>query len=138
MAEDRQIPDSRERPSDWRGPALAPILRAMGSVPKSAAKVVIIGHSQGAVDARVVAHDLPDRVAAIVGIAGPHGGSPVADALVGIARIDGISVFIALPGDRGGGGGEADLLQLHPWDHRDDGAHPGLMRHPVLAGSSRL
>lgn len=50
------------------------------------AKVVIIGHSQGGLDARVVAHDLPDRVAAIVSVSGPHGGSPVADALVGASN----------------------------------------------------
>lgn len=44
-----------------------------------AAKVIIIGHSQGGLDARVVAHDRPDLVAAVVTIATPHNGTPIAD-----------------------------------------------------------
>lgn len=44
-----------------------------------AAKVVIIGHSQGGLDARVVAHDRPDLVAAVITIATPHNGTPIAD-----------------------------------------------------------
>lgn len=47
-----------------------------------AAKVNIIAHSQGGLDARYVAHELPDSVAAIVTIATPHQGTPVADAAV--------------------------------------------------------
>ncbi|MFO0615542.1 MAG: alpha/beta fold hydrolase [Polyangiaceae bacterium] len=42
-------------------------------------KVVVIGHSQGGLDARVVAHDHPDSVAAVITIATPHHGTPVAD-----------------------------------------------------------
>lgn len=42
-------------------------------------KVNIIGHSQGGLDARVVAHDYPDMVASVVTLQTPHGGSPVAD-----------------------------------------------------------
>ncbi|MEP7124761.1 MAG: alpha/beta fold hydrolase [Byssovorax sp.] len=44
-----------------------------------AKKVNIIGHSQGGLDARVVAHDRPDLVASVVTIATPHQGTPVAD-----------------------------------------------------------
>ncbi|MBK7860681.1 MAG: alpha/beta fold hydrolase [Archangiaceae bacterium] len=44
-----------------------------------AAKVIIIGHSQGGLDARVVAHEHPDLVAAVVTVATPHRGSPVGD-----------------------------------------------------------
>ncbi len=44
-----------------------------------ASKVIIIGHSQGGLDARVVAHDRPDLVAAVVTIATPHNGTPIAD-----------------------------------------------------------
>jgi len=44
-----------------------------------AAKVNIVGHSQGGLDARVVAHDHPELVASVVTIATPHYGSPVAD-----------------------------------------------------------
>jgi triacylglycerol lipase len=47
-------------------------------------KVVIIGHSQGGLDARVVAHDYPERVAAVVSYATPHGGAPIADVLLGL------------------------------------------------------
>lgn len=42
-------------------------------------KVNIIGHSQGGLDARWVAHERPDLVASVVTIATPHGGTPVAD-----------------------------------------------------------
>jgi triacylglycerol lipase len=45
-------------------------------------KVVIIGHSQGGLDARVVAHDRPDLVAAVITIATPHGGSPLGQAFI--------------------------------------------------------
>jgi triacylglycerol lipase len=47
-------------------------------------KVVIIGHSQGGLDARVVAHDRPDLVAAVLTVATPHGGTPVADVALGL------------------------------------------------------
>ncbi|MFW6051523.1 MAG: esterase/lipase family protein [Myxococcota bacterium] len=42
-------------------------------------KVNLIGHSQGGLDARVVAHERPDLVASVLTVATPHGGSPVAD-----------------------------------------------------------
>jgi triacylglycerol lipase len=44
-----------------------------------AAKVNIIGHSQGGLDARVVAHDHPDWVASVVTVATPHHGTPISD-----------------------------------------------------------
>jgi triacylglycerol lipase len=47
-------------------------------------KVNIIGHSQGGLDARVVAHDRPDLVAAVVTVATPHYGSPIADIALGL------------------------------------------------------
>lgn len=47
-----------------------------------AAKVNIIGHSQGGLDARVVAHDRPDLVASVVTIATPHHGTPIADVVL--------------------------------------------------------
>lgn len=47
-----------------------------------AAKVNIVGHSQGGLDARVVAHDHPEVVASVVTIATPHHGTPIADILV--------------------------------------------------------
>jgi triacylglycerol lipase len=42
-------------------------------------QVVIVGHSQGGLDARVVAHDHPEWVAAVYTIATPHGGTAVSD-----------------------------------------------------------
>jgi triacylglycerol lipase len=47
-------------------------------------KVNIIGHSQGGLDARVVAHDRPDLVASVTTIATPHQGTPLADAITGL------------------------------------------------------
>ena len=52
------------------------------------AKVIIIGHSQGGLDARVVAHDHPDMVAAVVTLASPHGGTPIADIALGLTDND--------------------------------------------------
>ncbi len=43
------------------------------------ARVNIIGHSQGGLDARVVAHDHPDWIGAVVTIGTPHDGVPLAD-----------------------------------------------------------
>jgi len=42
-------------------------------------RVVVIGHSQGGLDARVAAHLRPDLVAAVVTYATPNHGSPIAD-----------------------------------------------------------
>lgn len=47
------------------------------------AKVNIIGHSQGGLDARVVAHDHPELVASVTTFATPHQGTPVADVILG-------------------------------------------------------
>lgn len=44
-----------------------------------APKVNLIGHSQGGLDARVVAHLRPDLVATVTTVATPHFGSPIAD-----------------------------------------------------------
>ena len=44
-----------------------------------AAKVNIIGHSQGGLDARVVANLRPDLVASVVTISTPHHGTPIGD-----------------------------------------------------------
>ncbi len=64
--------------SDYRGAqlekAIEEILKATGHE-----KVNIIGHSQGGLDARVVANLRPDLVASVVTVATPHQGSRVAD-----------------------------------------------------------
>jgi triacylglycerol lipase len=43
------------------------------------AKVNIVGHSQGGLDARVVAHDHPELVASVVTLQTPHFGTPISD-----------------------------------------------------------
>lgn len=44
-----------------------------------ASRVNLIGHSQGGLDARVVAHLRPDLVASVTTVSTPHHGSPIAD-----------------------------------------------------------
>ena len=46
-------------------------------------KVVLIGHSQGGLDSRVVASLRPDLVAMVVTFATPHHGTPIADIVLG-------------------------------------------------------
>lgn len=58
------------------------------------AKVNLIGHSQGGLDARVVASLRPDLVASVTTVATPHGGAPVADALVKITDYPRLSELI--------------------------------------------
>jgi triacylglycerol lipase len=48
------------------------------------AKVVLIGHSQGGLDARFVASQRPDLVAAVVTFSTPHRGSPIAAVALGL------------------------------------------------------
>lgn len=47
-------------------------------------KVILIGHSQGGLDARAVASKRPDLVASVVTVATPHQGSRVADIALGL------------------------------------------------------
>lgn len=67
--------------SEVRGEQLWPqveaILQQTGK-----AKVVLVGHSQGGLDARVIAHNHPDKVAAVMMVATPHQGSPVSDVVL--------------------------------------------------------
>lgn len=55
-----------------------------------AKKVNIIGHSQGGLDARVVAHDRPDIVASVTTISTPHTGGHTADVVLGATEIPGV------------------------------------------------
>ena len=48
------------------------------------AKVNLVGHSQGGLDARVVASLRPELVATVTTIATPHHGTPIADIVLGI------------------------------------------------------
>lgn len=67
--------------STYRGAQLAVHIEAI-LAETGRKKVVIIGHSQGGLDARVVAHDRPDLVAAVITVATPHRGTPVADVVL--------------------------------------------------------
>jgi triacylglycerol lipase len=45
-------------------------------------KLNLIGHSQGAIDARIIAAERPDLVASVTSVGGPHQGAPLADKLL--------------------------------------------------------
>lgn len=64
--------------SETRGEELA---EAIGAILEETGheKVVIVGHSQGGLDARYVASTRPEQVAAVVTIATPHFGTPTID-----------------------------------------------------------
>jgi triacylglycerol lipase len=68
-----QVNSSRVR-ADQIIPQLEAIVAATG-----AGKVNLIAHSQGAVDARIIAAERPDLVASVTSISGPHAGAPIAD-----------------------------------------------------------
>jgi triacylglycerol lipase len=68
--------------SEVRGGQLVEAIEAILAV-TGHAKVHIIGHSQGGLDARVAAHTRPDLVASVVSLATPHFGSLVADLALG-------------------------------------------------------
>ncbi len=57
-------------------------------------RVNIIGHSQGGLDARVVASLAPDLVASVTTIATPHHGTPIADIALGLTPNDGAAGLI--------------------------------------------
>lgn len=64
--------------SATRGEALAAAVEAILAESRHE-KVVIVGHSQGGLDARYVASTRPEQVAAVVTIATPHLGTPAID-----------------------------------------------------------
>ncbi len=69
--------------SDVRGQELVAAIEA-AKLQTGAQKVIVIGHSQGGLDARwAAAHD-PDSIAAVVTVATPHRGSKVADVALGV------------------------------------------------------
>jgi triacylglycerol lipase len=73
--------------SDVRGQQLVTQIEQIRAQ-TGADKVVIIGHSQGGLDARWAATNDPEAVAAVITIATPHLGSPVADVALGLAPGD--------------------------------------------------
>ena len=57
-------------------------------------KVILIGHSQGGLDARRVATLAPDKVAVVMTVATPHNGSAVADIALGLTEDPNASALI--------------------------------------------
>lgn len=51
-----------------------------------AAKINLIGHSQGGLDSRYVAHQRPDLVASVTTFATPHRGTPIADVVLDLVQ----------------------------------------------------
>src|SRR5439155_11056537 len=62
-----------------RGQQIIPQLEALRAE-TGATRFNLIGHSQGALDARYIAAVRPDLVASVTSVSGPHRGSPVAEA----------------------------------------------------------
>lgn len=58
------------------------------------AKVNILGHSQGGLDARVVANLAPELVASVTTVATPHYGTPIADIAVGVVPSESAGALI--------------------------------------------
>ena len=90
--------------AEVRGAQLVEAIEA-ARLDSGAAKVVVIGHSQGGLDARwAAAHD-PDAVAAVITVATPNRGSPVADVALGIlpgnstAALDVLADFFGISTD---------------------------------------
>jgi triacylglycerol lipase len=91
---------SQANDSDTRMKQLVPQLEHIRDV-TGAARLNLIGHSQGSQDARAIAATRPDLVASVTSVGGPHKGSPVAN------------VFLSLPGGTGVAAAQAaaDLLR---------------------------
>ena len=79
--------------SDYRASQLvADIDQILAETKKK--KVILIGHSQGGLDARAVAVKAPDKVAVVMTVATPHNGSAVADIALGLTEDPAASAII--------------------------------------------
>ncbi|MHC4966194.1 MAG: esterase/lipase family protein [Planctomycetota bacterium] len=84
----------------------------MAAEPAPAERLVLVGYSKGAVDSLTAVTEHPeirDRVAAVVSICGPIGGSPIADGLDGLL-LD-LLENLNVPGCPVGDGGAIDSLR---------------------------
>lgn len=70
--------------SDFRSDQLIDIIENDILAETGHEKVILVGHSQGGLDARAVASKRPDLVAAVMTVATPHQGSEVADIALGL------------------------------------------------------
>lgn len=73
---------------DVRGEQLLAQVKEIQAI-TGAAKVNLIGHSQGGMTVRYVAGVAPDRVASVTSVSTPHKGSPVADAVQVVSNVVG-------------------------------------------------
>ncbi|CAN5123885.1 lipase LipC [soil metagenome] len=101
--------------SDVRGAELVLAIEA-ARAQTGASKVIVIGHSQGGLDARwAAAHD-PDSIAAVVTVATPHRGSKVADVALGVlpgnssAALDALANLFGISGSGASFAGAVHLL----------------------------
>jgi triacylglycerol lipase len=72
--------------SDFRSDQLIDIIENDILAATGHEKVILVGHSQGGLDARAVASKRPDLVAAVTTVATPHQGSAVADIALGLVE----------------------------------------------------
>jgi triacylglycerol lipase len=96
-----QVTVSQAADSYTRGAEILPQLEAIATA-TGAAKLNLIGHSQGGLDARYIAAVRPDLVASITTVGTPHEGTPVASNMLGFPLGLGTA----------GVGGLADFFQL--------------------------
>ncbi len=57
-------------------------------------KVNLIGHSQGGLDARYVAHERPEWIASVTTLGTPHRGTPMLDVLLGVVEDDRLAALV--------------------------------------------
>jgi len=69
---------SKANSSEVRAAQLIPRLEEIKAI-TGAERLNLVGHSQGAVDARIIAARRPDLVASITSVGGPHQGVPLAE-----------------------------------------------------------
>jgi triacylglycerol lipase len=72
---------SKANTSEVRAAQIIPQLEEIKAI-TGAQRLNLVGHSQGAVDARVIAGQRPDLVASVTSVGGPHQGAALADLVV--------------------------------------------------------
>ncbi|MEZ4295392.1 MAG: alpha/beta fold hydrolase [Polyangiaceae bacterium] len=80
--------------SDFRSDQLISYIEEQVLAKTGHDRVILIGHSQGGLDARAVASKRPDLVAAVVTVATPHKGSKVADIALGLVEDPGAAELL--------------------------------------------
>jgi triacylglycerol lipase len=104
--------------SEVRAAQIIPQLEDIQAI-TGASRLNLVGHSQGAVDARIIAAVRPDLVASVTSVGGPHAGAPLADRLIEPG------LFGTVPVDLVGGLG--DLMTLLSGSHWPNDAHAALV-----------